>query len=523
MASPPDIEVLVVGAGPVGCWVAAELCAAGVAVMVVEARENRAAWSRGFVVHPRTLEIFDSRGVAAAMMAVGRRVPTWHFAMGGTRLDFSVLPTTFPFILLHPQAQTEEVLERRLKRCGGEVLRGRRVVDLRQESDRVVVRVHHAGTEHTVSARFVVGCDGAHSTVRKAAGIGFSGTPETLVSPAALVELSAPPPPEKYMQDNGNGLFFAIPLPDGRFTVSTIDHAVMGDVDTPWTAQTLRESMIRVTGTDYGLGEVERISMIGNAAMQADRYRDGRVLLAGDAAHVHYPMGGQGMNLGIQDAHDLAWRLIAAVRAEGDAAGSDAADGNEANGTATGGDAASDDPATSVAALLDGYEAERRPAGERVLEDVHAQMGLVAATGADGAALRARFEALLAEHPQVNRQYARRLSGIAVRYPVSDAAAVADARLGTRVPDLLLQQDGGAPVQLYAVLREIGPGRFVRLSIGSGEAQAAPGVRPRIPTDAAVITATGVLGPEWAAADGWGVAGSVLIRPDGYVADAVTW
>ena len=501
MSSPPDIEVLVVGAGPVGCWVAAELCAAGVRVMVVEARENRAAWSRGFVVHPRTLEIFDSRGVAAPMLAASRRLATWHFAMGASRLDFAVLPTAFPHILLQPQAQTEEMLEAHLNRCGGEVLRGRRVVDVRQQADHVVATVRHDGAEQTVSARFVVGCDGAHSAVRAAAGIGFSGTPDTLLSPAALVELKDPPPPERYLQGNEQGLLFVIPLPDGRFVVSTIDHAVMTDLSKPWTAEMVRESLVRITGTDYGLGEVERVSTIGNSALQADRYRDGRVLLAGDAAHVHFPMGGQGMNLGIADAHNLAWRLIAAVRAERDGGAPD-----------------------TVNELLDGYEAERRPAGERVLEDVHAQMGLVAATGADGAALRTRFEALLAEHPEVNLQYARRLSGIAVRYPTAQDAADAaaddldDARLGSRVPDLLLERDGAPPVQLYELLREIGPGRFVRVTVGG----------PAADTDdtddgAAAVAATAVTGPAWALRDGWDTPGSLLIRPDGHVAEARTW
>ncbi|WP_194915577.1 FAD-dependent monooxygenase [Catenulispora rubra] len=505
MSSPPDIEVLVVGAGPVGCWVAAELCAAGVRVMVVEARENRAAWSRGFVVHPRTLEIFDSRGAAAPMLAASRRLPTWHFAMGASRLDFSVLPTSFPHILLQPQAQTEETLEEHLNRCGGEVLRGRRVVDVRQQADRVVATVRHNGAEQSVGARFVVGCDGAHSTVRETAGIGFSGTPDTLLSPAALVELKDPPPPERYLQGNEQGLLFVIPLPDGRFVVSTIDHAVMTDLSKPWTAEMVRESLIRITGTDYGLGEVERVSTIGNSALQADRYRDGRVLLAGDAAHVHFPMGGQGMNLGIQDAHNLAWRLIAAVRSERDGGSPD-----------------------TVNELLDGYEAERRPAGERVLEDVHAQMGLVAATGADGAALRIRFEALLAEHPAVNLQYARRLSGIAVRYPTAqdgdgdDTENITDARLGARVPDLLLERDGAPPVRLYELLREIGPGRFVRLTVG-GPADGADGAEDDPEDDAAVVTATAVTGPAWALRDRWDTPGSVLIRPDGHVAEARTW
>ncbi|WP_344661514.1 FAD-dependent monooxygenase [Catenulispora subtropica] len=488
MVSPPepvlDAEVLVVGAGPVGCWLAAELCAAGVRVLVTEARRSRAAWSRGFVVHPRTLEIFASRGAAAPLLATGRRVPTWHFAMGASRLDFTALPTSFPFVLLQPQAHTEHLLEEHLNRLGGTVARGQRVVGLEQHADRVTAQVRGDGGERTVSARFVVGCDGAHSTVREAAGIGFTGDPDTMVCPTALVELADPPPPERYVQTGERGVFFAIPLPDGRFVVSTVDHAVMHDVSAVWTADTVRASLLRVAGSDFGMGAAERVSSIGNSAKQAERYRDGRVLLAGDAAHVHFPMGGQGMNLGIQDAHNLAWRLAGAVRAErGGATGFEGFDGFEGFEGAGAFETAD--------ALLDGYEAERRPAGERVLEDVRAQMGLVAATGADGVALRSRFEAVLGEHPQVNLQYARRLSGIDVRYPTASGD---DGRLGRRVPDLVLESADGTSRQLYDLLREAGAGQFAR------------------------VRAPRVTGPEWALREGWGAAGSLLIRPDGHVA-----
>lgn len=497
-----DTEVLVVGAGPVGLWLAAELCAAGVRVLVVEARQERVSWSRGFVVHPRTLEILDSRDAVAPLLASGKKLPSWHYAMGTRRLDFTRLPSAFPYIVIQPQALTEELLEAHLGRCGGEVLRGRRAVGLKQGPDRVAVTLRQDdGTEAELTARFVVGCDGARSTVRQAAGIGFSGNPDTMLSPSALVELADPPSPEQLIQTHEQGMFFAIALPDGRYVVSTIDHAEMGDIGRQWTGEMVRDSLRRITGTDFGMKTAERVATLGNSAKQAERYRDGRVLLAGDAAHVHFPMGGQGMNLGIQDAHNLAWRLTAVVRAR------------------------RADPAASDA-LLDGYEAERRPAGERVLEDVRAQMALVAATGADGAALRGRFEALLGEHPEVNLQYARRLAGLEVRYPVDGGyvgdGGAQDARLGVRVPDLRLdlpEADGG-PQQLYRLLAAAGPGRAVRLTLGGPEA-AAPFAQtpPETPEQSATITARGVLGPTWALRDGWGqTAETVLVRPDGHVA-----
>jgi 2-polyprenyl-6-methoxyphenol hydroxylase-like FAD-dependent oxidoreductase len=509
----PDAEVLIVGAGPVGCWLAAELCGAGVRVLVVEARESRASWSRGFVVHPRTLEIFDSRGVVAQMVATGPRVPSWHFAMGTGHLDFTVLDTAFPYSLVQPQARTEELVEEQLNRYGAAVLRGRRVTGLDQHPDRVAVRMEQDGAEHTLTAGFVVGCDGAHSTVRQAAGIEFTGNPDSIVSPSALVEFTDPPPPDQYMQVRDNGLFFAVPLPDGRFLISTIDHANMVDVEVVWTAEMMRTSLLRITGTDYGMQEPERVSSLGNSAKQAHRYRDHRVLLAGDAAHVHFPMGGQGMNLGIQDAHNLAWRLAGAVRAQ-----------------------RADPASPAVDALLDGYEAERRPVGERVLEDVRAQMALVAATGADGIALRSRIGALLSEHPQVNLQYAYRLSGLGVRYPVPVGD---DPRLGFRAPDLVLdspqwpsapqsgETDGENPsraTRLYEVMQMIGPGRFVYLDLRGITVQSG---RESDPTDGlafdnaaaevVTVTAGSVLGPDWALGQGWGQAEAILIRPDGHV------
>jgi hypothetical protein len=210
-------------------------------------------------------------------------------------------------------------------------------------------------------------------------------------------------------------------------------------------------------------------------------------------------MGGQGMNLGVQDAHNLAWRLIAAVRAQ------------------------REEPDVPVpTALLDGYETERRAVGERVIEDVRAQMALVAATGPDGAALRSRFVALLSEHPSVNLEYAMRLSGLAVRYPAPGDGS--DPRSGARVPDLELELSDGGVRRLYELLCDLGAGRFLRLEVtgdGRGSSITASGdaeVGPFADAPMTVISVRRVLGPDWAVHAGWGDAESVLIRPDGHVA-----
>jgi 2-polyprenyl-6-methoxyphenol hydroxylase-like FAD-dependent oxidoreductase len=489
-----DADVVVVGAGPVGLWLAAELHAAGIRVLVLEARATRAEWSRGFIVHARTLEIFDTRGVAAPVVDAGRRLPRWHYAIGGPRLDLAALPTNFPFVLTYPQAGTEEVLERRYSELGGAILRGHRVTGLTQFADRVEAAVETPSGPRTVTARYLVGCDGARSTVRGAAGIASVGGESTVVSPGAVVVFDDPPPPERYMQAGDNGVVFMIPLDDGRFLISVIDHATMRDTAAEFSVEWLRDAMRRVAGTDYGMRDPQRRNVIGNAAAQAERYRLGRVLLSGDSAHSHFPMGGQGMNLGIQDAHNLAWRLAAVI-------GADAPD-----------------------SLLDGYEAERRPVGEDVVDDVRAQMAIVTATGPDGVALRRRFRALLDEHVSLNRDFARRLSWLAVRYgghrrgeDQQEDRRHTDARTGARVPDLPLDVDGAA-TSTSALSK---PGRFLFLDLTGGDVAAKA---------ATCLAGTGFAGlvdivsgrcgevPRWAVNEGWHLADAILVRPDGYAA-----
>jgi len=505
-----DADVVIVGAGPVGTWLAMELCAAGVSTLVLEARAERPPWSRGFTVHPRTLELFDSRHMSATLMAVGQRVPSSHFAMGQTRLDYTGLPTNFPFVLLHPQVRTEELIERRLTAVGGSVWRDWRVIRLRQHADRVEVDADTpAGLRH-LTARYVIGCDGARSTVRSAAEIPFLGTDSATVSISGDVVLDNPLPYETPCLSTAAGMLLNFPLPGGRHMVAVIDHSIMRKTRPgPVAFAELQASAARVAGTDLGLRDPGRVTAVGDAAKQAERYRAGRVLLAGDAAHVHFPMGGQGLNLGVQDAHNLAWRLIAVLRAG------------------------------APDRLLDGYEQERRPVGEMVVEDVRAQVALATATGLDGLTLRQRFDDLLRDYPSLNRDLAARASGLAVRY----RAEGGDPRLGARVPDLVFAAEvevgagAGAnhPGRAKRVFETSRPGRFTLLDLTGGrlraeQAVAEAGAEALVDAVAAQLDETrdaaqggsaepdSGLGVEQSAEQAWAGTTAVLIRPDGHAA-----
>jgi 2-polyprenyl-6-methoxyphenol hydroxylase-like FAD-dependent oxidoreductase len=496
-----DTDVLIVGAGPVGTWLAAELIAAGVDVRLLEGRTERSAWSRGFTVQPRTLELLDTRGLAESLLAEGRAIDSWHFALGQTRLDFTGLPTRFPLVLLNPQLRTEELLERRLLGLGGEVTRECRVTDLRQYPDRVEVRTRTPAGPGALTARYVVGCDGAHSTVRTAAGIPFSGTENVTTTFSGDVVLGDPPPNGAPILSCEAGVLLTIPLPEGRHYLGVIDHATMHRTPpSPVPFEYLRAAVERVAGSDLGMRDPRRIATVGDAGKLADSYRAGRVLLAGDAAHMHYPMGGQGLNLGVQDAHNLAWRLAAVLRAG------------------------------AAERVLDDYGAERRPVGAAVLTDVRAQVALATATGLDGFTLRRHFDGLLVAYPELNRDLAARLSQLGIRYRTgdgpnngpNDGPDGGDPRLGTRAPDLAFAPapDGTGPRRLFRTAR---PGRFALLDLTGGRlhadrAVAAVGLDHLV--DPVAVTPDPEANPpmERALAGPWAEAPAVLVRPDGHTA-----
>ncbi|MTD57615.1 FAD-dependent monooxygenase [Amycolatopsis pithecellobii] len=379
-------DVVIVGAGPTGLWLAGELRLGGASVTVLETRPERDPNSKALTIHPRTLEIFDCRDIVELFLGEGIRIPSGHFAALPDRLDFAALDTPYPFTLVLVQARTEEILEARARRMGATVRRNCAVTGLTS-----------GGVElpdgEIVEARYVVGCDGTRSTVRTAAGIDFPGTDSTTWGWLGDVKLDAPPERGFANKAGAEGGLMIVPMPGG------IHRIVGGDPnsDRPGTLtlEELRSAVRRIAGTDFGMRDPAWLSRFGNATRQATAYRKGNVLLAGDAAHMHFPTGGVGMNVGIQDAHNLGWKLAAVVTGRADET------------------------------LLDTYHEERHPVGADLLEHTRAQTALMTTYSPEGQALRAVLSGLITTAPDMSRQLAGRLSGLDVTYAS-----------GPRVPNL---------------------------------------------------------------------------------------
>ncbi|WP_306214527.1 FAD-dependent monooxygenase [Actinoplanes sp. RD1] len=382
-------DVVIVGAGPTGLWLAAELRLGGATVTVLEPRTERDPHSKALTIHPRTIEILDCRGLADTFLAAGVSVPNGHFAGLPDRMDFAVLDTPHPYTLVLPQARTEELLEDRARTLGATIRRGCRVTGLTEDG------VELAGGE-IVRARYVAGCDGTRSTIRSAAGIDFPGTGPTTWGWLGDVVLDSPPERGMLSVSGPHGGLMVVPMGGGIFRlVGTDPSADRPDWPGELRLDELRATVSLIAGTDFGMRDPVWLSRFGNATRQATAYRRGRVLLAGDAAHQHFPTGGVGMNVGIHDAHNLGWKLAAVVTGRADDT------------------------------LLDSYHDERHPIGAALLEHTRAQTALMTACTPDGQALRTLLSRLIATTPELSRQLAERLSGLDVEYAT-----------GRRVPNL---------------------------------------------------------------------------------------
>src|ERR671917_388970 len=330
-------EVLVVGAGPTGLLLAGDLARAGLGCTVLERRAEESNLTRAFAVHARTLELLDARGLADDLMATGIRVGALR-VFGQLEVDLSGLPTRFPYVLVTPQYHTEGVLEAYAGALGAQIVRGADVVDLRQDTDGVELEVQcEDGTLATRRAMYAIGADGVGSTVRQALDLPFPG--HSAVQSVMLADVQLSEAPEEVLTVNaaGDGFSFLAPFGEGWYRVIAWDRRRQLPDDAPVELDEIRDITQRVLGTDYGMHDPRWMSRFHSDERQVTKYRVGRVFLAGDAAHVHSPAGGQGMNAGLQDAANLGWKLAATVHG------------------------------WAPVGLLDSYHTERYPVGRAVL------------------------------------------------------------------------------------------------------------------------------------------------------------
>jgi 2-polyprenyl-6-methoxyphenol hydroxylase-like FAD-dependent oxidoreductase len=459
-----DFDVLIVGAGPAGLLLAGDVARARISCAIVERRAEESNLTRAFAVHARTLEQLDARGVADDLVATGTCVATLRL-FGNIELDLSQLASRFPYVLITPQYHTERVLAERALALGAQIRRGVEVTGLRQDGDGVDVDVRHAdGTAGRLRAAHVVGTDGVHSTVRDAVGLPFPGRSAIRSVMLADVRLSETPPDVLTLQAVGDAFALIAPFGDGWYRVIAWNRRHQVPDSAPVGLHEVRAVTRRALGRDFGMHEPRWMSRFHSDERQVPAYRVGRVLLAGDAAHVHSPAGGQGMNTSIQDAANLGWKLAATV-----------------SGWAPDG-------------LLDTYHAERHPVGRQVLRGSDALLRMALTRPA---ALRAGRDVLAraAVHvPPVAGRLARAVSGVGIGYR---APRGAHPLTGKRVPDIRLA-DGR---RLYEALRD---GRFLLVTCaGDHDPVLAAGARSD-----RVQTATMARPPHTA----------LLVRPDAYLA-----
>jgi len=411
---PHTHDVTIAGGGPTGMMLAAELRLRGVDVVVLEREHERSALVRSLGLHPRSVEILDMRGLLERFLALGRRYPEGVGRFAGIASPRPVaLDSDHAYILGIPQTVTDRLLEERAVELGTQVRRGAEVVGFEQDPASVTVELAD-GTR--LRSRWLVGCDGGRSLVRRLLGVAFPGEPARTEWLLGEVEVTTPAEEVAAISEEVRKTHrgFGIgPASDGLFRAVVPAASVAEDRTVPPTLDEFRTQLRAYAGTDFGAHSPRALSRFTDATRLADRYRDGRVLLAGDAAHVHPPLGGQGLNLGIQDAFNLGWKLA-----------------TEVSGRAPDG-------------LLDSYESERRPVAEQVLTLTRAQSVLIDPDPGPQAVRRLLTELMGVDG--VALYLAEQVSGLGIHYDLGDGPAL----LGRRLRDLPLP-DG----RLYERLRD---------------------------------------------------------------------
>ncbi|MFL5581541.1 MAG: FAD-dependent monooxygenase [Gemmatimonadaceae bacterium] len=470
--------VVIAGGGPTGLMLAGELALAGVDVAIVERRASQdLVGSRAGGLQSRTIEVLDQRGIADRFLSEGQVAQVGGFA--SIRLDISDFPTRHPYGLGLWQNHVERILAGWVGELAVPIHREREVTGFAQDDTGVDVELSGGAS---LRAEYLVGCDGGRSVIRKAAGIEFPGWDPTTSSLIAEVEMAEAPPlgihrtalgthafgKQDYEIRNGEVVF-----KDGGPVRVMVPEQRVGAAGEP-TLRDLSAALVAVCGTDYGVHSPTWISRFTDMARQAASYRAGRVLLAGDAAHVHSPVGGQGLNTGVQDAVNLGWKLAQVVKR------------------------------TSPDSLLDTYHAERHPVAARVLRNSMAQAALLRTDDRTDALRDTVSELLRMDEPR--RRLGAEMSGLGVRYDLGEGHPL----LGRRMPDLDLVTANG-PLRVFSLLHDARP---VLLNLGE------PGGFDITPwADRVQSIDASYAGPwELPAIGAVTAPTAVLVRPDGHVA-----
>jgi 2-polyprenyl-6-methoxyphenol hydroxylase-like FAD-dependent oxidoreductase len=469
--------VVIAGGGPTGLMLAGELALAGVDVAIVERRASPdLPGSRAGGLHPRTIEVFDQRGIADRFLSEGQKAQVAGFA--SVRLDISDFPTRHPYGLGLWQKHIERILAGWVAELKVPVHYGKEVTGFAQDDTGVDVQVSNG---RSLRAQYLVGCDGGRSLVRKTAGIEFPGWDPTTSSLLAEVEMTEEP--ELGIRRTPSGMHAlgkveyeikdgeAVYTPGGTVGVMLTESQV--GTSEP-TLRDLSEGLVAVYVTDYGIHIPTWITRFTDMTRQAAAYREGRVLLAGDAAHVHSPVGGQGLNTGVQDAVNLGWKLAQVVNR------------------------------TAPESLLDTYQAERHPVAARVLRTTMAQVALMRPDDRIEALRDTVSELLSMDEPR--KQFAAMMSGLGVHYDLGEGHPL----LGRRMPDLDLVTANG-PLRVYTLLHAARP---VLLNLGE------PGAFDISPWEDRVQLVDATYAGPWELPAIGAVTAptAVLVRPDGYVA-----
>lgn len=459
-------DVIIVGAGPTGLMLAAELAIARIDVVIIEKRPTQnLPETRAGGLHAETLAILDQRGVVDRFLSAGKTGQISGF--GWFPLDISDFPIRHNYGLILPQDDIERILAAWVEELGVPIHRSRAVAGFTQDDAGIDIALSN---DTTVHATYLVGCDGGRSLIRKAAGIDFPGWDASISN--LLAEVYFAEDPEWGLRRDAHGISGIGKMENGAARVMLTERGVSHTTEP--TLQVLSDALVAVYGTDYGVHSPRSVSRFTDMARQAATYRNGRVLLAGDAAHVHYPTGGQGLNAGMQDAFNLGWKLAQVVRG------------------------------TSPDTLLDTYHAERHPVAAAILQNTMSQVALLR-TDDRTTALRDILARIIAmDEPR--HMLGAMISGLDVHYDLGDGHPL----LGRRMPDLDLSSATGER-RIASLLHDARP---VLLSLG------APGWLDTSRWSGRVHLVDARYSGEWQLP----VIGqipaptAVLIRPDGFVA-----